>query len=261
MADLFRRIVDLPALTTSSDWRWETFDGGGRRNFWVGTDRAGNQWLVKMRGSSYAYREHSFARLAQHLGVSCQSSVYLRLSAGADPLRGDDDTEEFQLALSLLPEHGTEVCSADCPFPIVQEVFDRLPDEPIQALQTPGIEHLMDWARMCMLAELCGANEPSDRLITPDHTFVLIDNEQMFSTGPGNIWNCDWLFAGDSRSELGVKVATDLCDQFVRIKDEELRSFATLPKGYEVHDPRPIAEILVAAKMAAANFLIQVARK
>jgi len=180
------------------------------------------------------------------------------LSPGADPLLTDDDAEPLQLALWLLPEHGNEVCSADCPFPAVQEALDRFSDEPIQALRSSGIEHLMDWARMCMLAELCGANETSDRLITPDHTFVLIDNEQMFSTRPGDIWNCDWLFAGDTRSELGVKVATDLCERFIRITDDELLSFAALPAGYVVLHSNPVAEILLDAKMAAANFLIQV---
>ena len=38
-------------------------------DWWIGTDLEGRQWLVKMKGSFYAYREHVFASLAQRAGI------------------------------------------------------------------------------------------------------------------------------------------------------------------------------------------------
>jgi hypothetical protein len=256
---VYPRITELPAMLDAVDWQWRPFSDQLRRNFWLGTDHYQNEWLVKMRGSSYAHREHSFAQFAQRLGVSCQSSVYLRIPLGSKPLQSDPNAEEFQLALPLLPKHERGVCSSDCPMPTLDEALKRHHHDQVRALLTPGFDHLLDWARMCMLAELCGANESSDRLFTPEHTLIFIDNEQMFSTRPANIWTSGWLLDSDGKpSPLGVEVAVDLCNRILDIPDEELVSFATVPAEFEVLQPHPVGKILLASKFAAAAFLIDV---
>ena len=74
----FPSISELPKLLDASDWEWQRpplrDDGMGMdANWWIGTDREGRRWLVKMTNGFYAYREHVFASLAQRLGISCQS--------------------------------------------------------------------------------------------------------------------------------------------------------------------------------------------
>ena len=256
----FPSIAELPGLMSAGSWTWEPFKppAGEHTGFWIGTDTSGTKWLVKMRGSRYAHREHSFGAFAQRLGISCQSSVFLRLPPDAEPLLADSDSESepYQLALWLLPEHQQAICSSTCPLPLIQDELDRYRSDPILALQDTRVRNLMDWARMSMLAHLCGANEPSDRLITPDHSLVLVDNEQMFSTSPADIWTCGWLLKEDgSISPLAIEVATDLCRRVVSIKDEDLSDFASYPEGYRVSRPAPVTRILREAKLAAAAFL------
>lgn len=46
---------------------------------WIGTDSEGLAWLVKMRGRLAAARERLFSALADHVGIHCQRSVFLKL--------------------------------------------------------------------------------------------------------------------------------------------------------------------------------------
>lgn len=111
---------------------------------------------------------------------------------------------------------------------------------------------------MSMLAHLCGANEPSGRLITPDHYLVLVDNEQMFSTQPADLWTCGWLLNKEGvPSSLGIEIATELCERIVDVADKEFYALAAYPGTCRVELPRPIERLLRAAKHAAGEFLRQ----
>src|SRR6266850_1973336 len=81
--EYYRRVRDLPPHLYASGWRWRRARG---RHHWIGTDRSGRSWFVKMTGSECAHRERVFDLLAQNLGLSCQSCVYLTLPEEALPL-------------------------------------------------------------------------------------------------------------------------------------------------------------------------------
>ncbi len=73
---IFPAIDELPSMLQTRGWQWEQFSCSPypKHGFWLATDERGHQWLAKMRGSFYGYRELVFARIAQRLGWSCQSS-------------------------------------------------------------------------------------------------------------------------------------------------------------------------------------------
>jgi hypothetical protein len=82
----FPLISELPKLLDASDWKWQKppqrHSGMGMSpEWWIGADRGGRKWLVKMRNGFYAYREHVFASLAQRLRISCLSSAYLLIGS------------------------------------------------------------------------------------------------------------------------------------------------------------------------------------
>lgn len=77
----FPLMRDLPQVVETTGWSWRSYEApvAPSMNFWIGTDREGNRWLTKLTGDFCAYREIVFARLAQRMHWSCQSSVFMRL--------------------------------------------------------------------------------------------------------------------------------------------------------------------------------------
>jgi len=102
-------IKELPEHLFGDHWVWSPAQGnlcsykGVKDGWWFGTDENGVKWLTKLSGSNYAYREHVFSALAQAVGISCQSSVYLTIPKTAIPLRRETSLERFQLALWIIP--------------------------------------------------------------------------------------------------------------------------------------------------------------
>lgn len=74
-------ICDLPSLVSTDDWFWQPAgcQGSATARILVGHDKHDQRWLTKVRGREYGLRELAFARLAQRLGWSCQSSIFVRL--------------------------------------------------------------------------------------------------------------------------------------------------------------------------------------
>jgi hypothetical protein len=253
----FPRITELPELLIADSWIWERFESSiYSENFWIGLAPNNNRWLVKMRGSFYAYRERTFASLAQRLGLSCQSSVYLKLPQECLPRKGMEDTEDWQLAIWLLPEHGSQECSDHCPIEELYRNINAPAQDFVAALQASSVKNAVDWARGELLAYLCGANESSDRLFTPDHQFVLIDNEQIFSVPPGNILEAPCLEApNNGLSQAGLKVALDLCSDFSALADDEIEEITRLPSHYTVDERWAIKPLIYEGRRAANEFL------
>ena len=249
-------INELPDLLNAESWHWEKVEFGWSYDFWVGTDSEGNEWIVKMKGSFYSYREHAFARLAQALDVSCQASSYLILPDNCPPLLANRDAEKGQLAIWLYPKHGAEDCNDTCP---VNRLYEKLRDPAIdstEALSESTIRNAIDWARVNMLAYICGANEGGEeRLITPDHQLFMIDNEQMFSTSPGNLMECHFVtLRNGSVSETGMRIAIDLCEKFTILTDSEINSMVSVPDAYVVDKQWDVEPIIIEARNYCQRF-------
>src|SRR5579872_5895849 len=112
----YPKITDIKSGLSSDGWTWQQQDT--HHNHWIGTDEAGQKWMVKMSGKRNAIREHSFSRFGQHLGINTQSSKYIILSSRATPLQLQRRAAQFQkhqLALWFYPEHANEICGNLCP--------------------------------------------------------------------------------------------------------------------------------------------------
>jgi hypothetical protein len=207
-------IAELPKLLNGVDWNWDRPSDSSRipKEFWIGTDRKGGQWLVKMRGSFLAQREYVFATIAQRIGISCQSSVYLVIPSKTALPRGDQwNSEPHQLALYLLPEHSRRPCSSKCP---LQKIADKsLNYSDIEAGETSGILNFKDLIRGEALGYLCGQFEPYGDFFTDDHRYVVIDNECMFAERCALVWcnrsSSDKSFLRGGRSDTLRKCAQD----------------------------------------------------
>jgi hypothetical protein len=248
-------ISELPALMSAEGWRWKRNDAFPR-DFWLGQDTNGIRWLVKMHGGFYSLREHAFSSLAQHLGLFCQSSVLLRLPNDSIPMKEDSDLEESQIALELLDEHDTVLCAPSCPLAPLEFAVNSPSGDRVALAEHAGVEHASDWIRADMLAYLCGANEPSDRLITKDHEFVVIDNEQMFSTDPVDVLECDWFRgATGEQSSRAIEIAGALCSRLAQTTDEEIALFSSIPRGYVVNELWSVHGRMVASRNAARRYV------
>lgn len=248
----FPFIHDIPEILDTTGWRWEAFVSPHTpsHGFWVGFDREGNRWLTKLRGNFYAYREIVFARLAQRMGWFCQSSAFLRLDKQSAKVLGVS-TSEVHAAHWFMKEHAQTACSPECQ---LKFLFGRSV-ETVDNLSGSEIEHLLDWPKSEFAACLFGANEPSGRLFTTDHEFVIIDSEQMFSTNPCTLDNTAWWSRPDGRPSLtgralAIEVCRDLCD----LSSADIEDALTVPKGVSIHKKNQVELRLKASRKFAAEF-------
>lgn len=212
-------------MLVADEWRWEPCDF--RRYCVIGIDPESRRWLVQIRGSQRAYQEHVFARLAQLLGVSCQSSVLLQIpSSNFPPLDDTLNNDKSQLAIWLMEPHVPGRCGDGCPFTEVGECIDS--EERLVQLLNSGLPHVEDFVKGDLLGYLCGDADKQDRFWTAEHQYVVIDNERMFECEP-NLAACPWM-----ESFTGRKLAKELLGCLASIPDEELCRMADLPAGYVV---------------------------
>lgn len=238
-------MTDLPDLVDTAGWDWHCLDhpGAASDGFWVGTDRQGNRWLTKLRGSFYAYREIIFGRLAQALDWSCQSTVFMRLDSSSAAAIGQQ-AGEVHAAHWFMEEHVLPPCGPNCGLqPMVGcEIFS------LEDLLKFDIRHLIDWPKSEFAAYIFGGNEPPGRLFTAAHEFVIIDSEQMFSTGPCPFDTAAWLTEPDgSPSKSGHALAIEVCKQISMLSMELVVQALSLPGGITVELRWPIAQKLQAS--------------
>jgi len=170
------------------------------------------------------------------------------------------EKERYQSALWLLNEHEANYCGPDCPLKSLNANWNDPEIDCVELLKKCKVLHATDWVRGGLLAYLCGANEPSGRVFTQDHEFVLVDNEQMFSFHPRNnlrsILDCHWLKgAGDQISKQGMQIAMDLLTKFSRISDVEIEDICTIPSDYKIDEIWEIKPIVYGARNAARDSL------
>ena len=250
-------IRDLSELLFANDWEWErpAKDLCDRRlgmckDWWIGISPDGRKWLVKMRGSARAYREHAFASLAQLIVISCQSSAFLKIPDNAPPLLEASGVEPFQLALCFLDEHDNDCPDPGCPFKKLRDV-DFGSKLGLAGYLNSGIAFAEDYVRGEALGFLCGQFEPPGRLFTKTHELVQIDNEAMFNSGPVDLMKkCDWW-----RLNEGRRLCLEVCERISFLPDEKLLAVADFPREYKVARNSSIKRKLLAAKRSASKIL------
>jgi hypothetical protein len=257
----FPLITELPRLLQSVSWAWESFLSiDGLHHFWLGTSPEGLRWLVKMKGSFLAYREHVAASLAQALGLSCQSSSYLVLTSDSPPIRAAQNSSHFQLALWLLPEHNAADCVTHCP---VRHLTGSFTYQVLFArLRNSGVKHALDLIRSEILVYLCGATEPCGYIFTKSHEIVIIDNELMFAHKPTSPDLSPWFeeVTSDDLDEL-IGLTSDICERLASLSDRTIESFLSIPDGYVVEKHWPIRPLVYAAREEARRFLKRVEQR
>jgi hypothetical protein len=248
----FPLMTELPGSVSTAGWTWERFVAPSvpSHNFWLGTDHAGNRWLTKLTGSFYAYREIVFARLAQAMKWSCQSSVFLKLDKVSAVTLGVDPGETHS-AQWFMPEHKNQICSEDC---ALRFLFDK-PIRTVEDITGSRIVNLLDWPKSEYAAYLFGGNEPPGRLFTTAHEFVIIDSEQMFSTGPCAFDTAHWWNEPDGRpSPSGRALAAEVCSDLTSLTEGEIENALRVPEGIRVRRRWPIAPKLRASRQFAVAF-------
>jgi hypothetical protein len=250
----FPLIKDLPSVLDSVGWTWERYRTPSflSDDFWIGTDRSGDKWLTKLRGDFYAYREIVFARLAQTMGWSCQSSAFLRISAEDAKILGAS-SNEVHAAHWFMEEHARDAgCSHSCAFEFLLGRSLVTVDD----FKGSNIAHLLDWPKSNFAACLFGANEPPDGFITREHEFVIIDSEQMFSTGPcelsGTAW---WNLPDGSPSPVGRALALEVCRDVASLSSDELNDALAIPTQVTVRQRWPIAPLVQASHALAVAYV------
>jgi hypothetical protein len=214
MPDSFPLISDLPGVTDTHGWAWTRFEHPwkGTDHIWVGTDHDGNRWLLKMRGSFRAYREIVFARIAQTLGWSNQSSVFALVPKDAEPRKAVRESEGIQAVSWFLPEHGHGACGTGCPMEHLARTMAANSDDSLEAISHVPIRNMLDGPRSEIAALLFGSNDGPEALFTPDHRLVIIDSEQMFSISPTDLTKSGWWRTRSGEmSKQGIDLTTDVC--------------------------------------------------
>jgi hypothetical protein len=248
----FPLIEELPQVVETLGWTWEPFKGpvAPSRNFWLGVDRQGNRWLTKLTGSFYAYREIVFARLAQRMKWSCQSSVFMRLDKYSAQTLGVP-ADDVHAAHWFLDEHVNPPCSPACQL----EFLVGKPVRTVEDLLHSHVSHLLDWPKSEIAAFVFGGHEPPGRLFTKAHEFVIIDSELMFATNPCPFDSALWLTDPEGRpSRSGMALALEVCRELAALPPLAVKEALRVPENVTVRKRWPIAPKLKASRRFAAEF-------
>lgn len=249
----FPQIEELPPAVEAHGWIWEPFSLPliQSHNFWLGVDRDGNRWLTKLRGSFYAYREIVFARLAQRMNWSCQSSVFMKLDKRSAQTLGVS-AGEVHAAHWFLDEHLYPPCSPNCELEFLVNKQIRV----VEDLMGSHISHLLDWPKSEISAYLFGGSEPPGRLFTKAHEFVIIDSELMFATAPSSFDSSPWLSNSEGQlSRSGNALALEVCQNLASLSILEIEEALRIPVSIAVQETWPIAPILHASRRFADKFI------
>ena len=250
-------VKQLPPVIETQNWDWKPFKSplSGETGFFVGTDKLGNAWLTKMRGSFYGYREIVFERLVQRAGWLCQSSSFAILERKSLPRRMTPGSERIQIVTRLLREHGSVNCNPNCPIGPLRGNLDHLSGDPLILLAASPLEDALNVAREQILAPLLGGNEPAGCLTTVDHRVFLIDGEQMFATKPSDVRETSWWKRSDgSPWPTGQRLTREICAAVGSFEDDELESFLERPQGIRIKLIWPIRPLLYSARNYGLTF-------
>lgn len=246
----------METVSRIEGWEWEKWDFEVLPiyHFWTTKDPSGNFWIVKFTGSFCSYREWVFSRLASRLGLNA-INVKLVWISKQDLLKTDqEDSEPFQLLLEPIKKHGNGPCNSVCQFPELKKCLNEENDFCKFALSAHY--NAVDYILKDFLADIFGANEPSECLFGADHKFYIIDNEQMFSTKPSGRISAPWLFdKKKAYSKSGQELLINLCRKIVSLSDADLLHISKCPDEYKVDMLWKILPILREGKKVAQSIL------
>jgi hypothetical protein len=246
----YPRIDNLPLQVNACSWTWRKMQN---RKFWIGQELNGTKWLVKGRGSFYALRERASGYFLQTLGVNSQSSAFVVLPEKSLPVTERPNIERCQLAISYIDEHDRDCVDGDnCLLRKLRDQFDKSPEK-YPFLETCAILNIIDWVKSDVLACLCGANEPSGRLLSKDHIMYVIDNEHMLSQTPVSPIRCTKWF--DKEYDASMELTLGLCKRISKIKKRDIQIFTAVPDGYVVDELWSISELMESTVMYSKKFL------
>jgi hypothetical protein len=253
----FPQSLSLPLLLTSEGWSWHP--PSDSQEFWTGKDADGRRWLVKFRGGFCAVRERAFSIIAQALGISCQSSTFLKVPKKFAPEMAAHPAiqapEVCQLATWFLDEHGPESSCGDCPLGELDRMWHLAPYD-ISVLRRSSVTNAIDIARGEMLGMLCEMFEPPGWLFTRDHQFVQIDNELMFALSAGaDLWDSAWVQDKGRIRKAGLDEAVHLCEEVLALPDDIFQEALRLPTGYRPQMIWSMREQINAVRPRARAFL------
>jgi hypothetical protein len=250
-------ISELPELVVARNWAWTEWRTGplDSKGFWIATDPQGRRWVAKLRGRDRGLRELAFARLAQNLGWSCQTSMFLSIPETSHVLRKCEG-DEIQLVHWFYEQADVSEASLRKMLDSVEEGLNDSSSHPLEAVRKAPIKAFIDWPRSEVAAFLFGANEPCGRLLTTDLTNVIIDSELMFSTNPDLSLDTTWLRADRAaRDGQGLELTLEVCASVAGLSTTDLMALAAPPVGVEIKYQKKIERILGAAREGARRTL------
>lgn len=237
-------------------WEWEKRAYGvfPVYNFWTAKDPFGNSWIVKFTGSFYSYRELVYSRLASRLGLNARNVRLVWISEQDLRKTDQEDSEPFQLLLEPINVHDAKPCDMDCQYPeFVRRINE---DNDFCEFALSASYNAVDYILKDFLADIFGANEPSEYLFGADHRLYIIDNEQMFSTQSRGKISAPWLFdRKEVCSESGHKLLQNLCQKIVSLSDVDLLHISKRPEEYQVNMRWDVLPILRQGKKVAQSIL------
>jgi len=165
-----------------------------------------------------------------------------------------------QSAIWYLAEHVHGFCGESCPLRTFSDRFKVASDQLICLRESP-ISNAIDWARGEMLGYLCDMFEPPGRLFTPEHRFVQIDNELMFTAGSADLWECRWLKTTNNEwSVAGLEEARQLCDAVADLPDRVFAQATAIPQDYALDMRWDVPRQARGIREKAKSFLAELGR-
>ncbi|MDO8414637.1 MAG: hypothetical protein Q7S87_00345 [Agitococcus sp.] len=245
------KMTSLPAVVDCAEWDWKPADS--MNGFWIGTDKQGNRWLTKLRGSFCAYREIVFARIAQELGWSIQSSSFICLDSRSAKMLGRAESEVHAVHW-YMKEHQAMPCSLGCPLVPLRNGIPT--NRFIEKLSSSQIGNIRDLLRCEIAIYIFGALEPCGYFYTPEHDFVIIDSELVFSSGPRPINESPLLKNSDGTiSDESVILALEVCAQVSALSEDMVSRIIAIPNEIHIDENWSISDIVRKGIESAKDYL------
>lgn len=246
----------METVSRVKGWKWEKRDYGvfPTYTFWTTKDPSGESCIVKFTGSFYSYREWVFNRLASRLGLNARN-VRLAWISEQDLLKTDQESSEpFQVLLVTVNVHDAKPCKPSCVYP--EFVRHLKEDSDFCEFSLSASYNAVDYISKDFLADIFGANEPSECLFGADHKLYIIDNEQMFSMESSGRIASKWLLdRSGAHSAPGHKILNNLCRRIASLSDADLLHISKCPDEFRVDMMWDILPILHKGKTLAHSML------